>query len=284
MGNLIKYEINNDNIKVVVDPIVGKIIPLNKFPMTFKVENWLNGDIIWECELFPGYWASWDDLNFKNFSVYGKDGELLKRKIFSPYMDTGDIEEFFYLWIGSREITNGLVLGAGTGLWGEWVFNVINNDCKVVLVEGDPNNTPHLSTNHENRTNVVIEPVVVSPNGGKVKFWVAPQGCVSSMNEENVKKFLPDMETEFIEVESKSIMNIIHDNFHDGLDWMRIDLEGIDHQIIMNIDDEILQQVKMIIYENMNISKVEIDEIKEKLSKNGFTTFIDFGIDTACVK
>jgi len=79
-------------------------------------------------------------------------------------------------------------------------------------------------------------------------------------------------------------MNIIKNNFHDGLDWIRIDLEGIDHKIIMSIDDEILQKVKMVIYENMNIYNFEIDEIKEKLSNNGFTSFIDFGIDTACVK
>ena len=178
-----------------------------------------------------------------------------------------------------------MVLGAGTGEWGEWVYNTVKNDCDVILVEGDPNNIKILNENYKDIKNAIIEPVVVSPSGGKVKFWVAPFGLVSSMDKDNVKKFLPEIEPECIEVESKSVMEIINDNVPTGfLDWIRIDLEGIDHEIIMNINDEILKNISMLIYENMNINDDQINEINEKLRKNGLTNIIKLGIDTVAIK
>ena len=280
---LIKFEFVENTIKVIVDPRVAYIIPKDEFPLKFKVEEWVNNNLIWECDIYEGHWASYGELNFKNFSIYTKSNKLIKKYEFSPYMSVGDIEEFFYLWVGSRERTNGIVLGAGTGLWGEWVHQTLNYNCNVVLVEGDPNNIEKLESVFKDKVNVIIEPIVVSPKGGKVKFWIAPFGLVSSMDRENVKKFLPDSEPECIEVESKSVTELMTKHFPDKIDWLRIDLEGIDYDVIMNIDDSMLQKLSMIIYENMNITDNQIEEINSKLIRNGYSIHV-FGIDTVAVK
>lgn len=285
MNELISFSFIDNSIKVIIDESILNVIPQDEFPLTFKVEEWLNNKLVWTCELYSGWWATYHDLNYKNFSIYTKNNKLLKESKYTPDRIIGNLEEYFYLWIKSRKKTNGLVLGAGTGEWGEWVYNTINDDCNVILVEGDPNNIKILKENYKNIKNAIIEPIVVSPNGGNVNFWVAPFGLVSSMDKNNVKKFLPDSEPECIEVKSKSVMEIIHDNIPTGfLDWIRIDLEGIDHDIIMNIDDDILEKTSMFIYENMNISDNQIMEINKKLIKNGFINIIKIGIDTIAIK
>lgn len=280
----INFEISDELFKVTIDGSLIDIINVNELPLKFRVEDWLTGDILYEFDMNPGWWSTYNNTSFKNFCVYTKSGKILKKKSFDPHNEVSKIEEAFNIWVTSNTRSNGLVLGAGTGRWGEWLLNTTNNDCRVVLVEGDPNNQELLYQAHKNRPNVSIEKCVVSTDGGLVKFWVAPQNMVSSLDKSVVEKFWPNIEPEFVEVESKSINQIIQTHFEKELDWIRIDLEGLDHQILMSLDLELVPNLKMVIYENMNISNEEIEEINTKLSKLGFGKFINIGIDTMCLK
>jgi FkbM family methyltransferase len=280
----IKFDKKPNLFRVDVSLEIDEIIEKEEMPLKFRVEDWLTSHIYYEANLDRGWWASYDNTGFKNFCVYTKSGKILKKLQFDPYNDVSKIEEAFNIWISSRKRSKGLVLGAGNGRWGEWLMNVVNNDCSAVLVEGDPNNHKALEVSHKSRSNVKIENCVVSPNGGKVKFWIAPQNMVSSLNVDVVKKFFPESDPEFVEVESKTINQIIKENFTSDLDWIRIDLEGLDHEIIMGLDPRIVPNLKMVLFENMNISSFEYSDIKNKLSNMGFSNFIDIGIDTICTK
>lgn len=280
----INFDKKTNHFTVTVSEDICNIIPLRELPLKFQVEDWLTSDVYFKCDLNPGMWASYDNTGFKNFSIYTNSGKLIKKSKFDIYNETGPIEEFFYIWITSRQRTNGIVLGAGNGRWGEWLFPVINNECRVLLVEGDPNNHSQLSNSHRARPNVMIDKSVVSVDGGLVKFWIAPQNMVSSLDVSVVKKFFPNEVIEYVELESKTINNLVKEYFHEDLNWIRIDLEGLDHKIIMSLDMSLVPELKMVVFENMNISQKEIIEIKNKLIEEGFNQFIEFGIDTVCLK
>jgi len=288
--SLINFQKNGIEFRVEISGRINDILNQQELPLTFVVQDWLSGDTIYKAELVSGWWATFENSSFKNFSIFTKSGILLKELIFDPNKDAGDIEEFFNLWIKTRPRTKGLVLGAGSGRWGEWVLPVVQNNCFAVLVEGDPHNQEILKKTHKNRKNVKIENSVVSTSDGKVDFWIAPdiEGAeshmVSSLNKSIVEKFLPDKKIESITVESLSINSIIDKYFNDDLDWIRIDVEGSDYDVIMAIRPEVLSRLKMLVYENMNISTDHVSEINNKLRDHGFGKFLDFGIDTVCIR
>lgn len=281
---MIDFSIEEGIFRVNIDHSISNLIPEFEFPLKFRVEDWLTSDVYYQAELRPGWWAVYNNTSFKNFCVYTKSGKTIKKLTFDPYNDITQVEEIFNIWISSNTRTNGLVLGAGTGRWGEWLLPVCNNDCQVILVEGDPSNIETLKMAHAHRPNVMIETCVVSENDGLVKFWIAPQNMVSSLDKTIVEKFWPDSEPKFVETEAKSINTIIRERIGDKLDWIRIDLEGADHKILMSLDLSLVPNLKMVLFENMNINEQEISEIKEKLKMIGFEKFMDIGIDTICLK
>jgi FkbM family methyltransferase len=281
---MITFNIENDNFRVNIDHSIINLIPVAEFPLKFRVEDWLTSDVYYETALSPGWWAAYNNTTYKNFCVYTNSGKLLKKLVFDPYNNTAETDQVFNIWVSSHPRSRGLILGAGTGRWGEWLLPVYNNECSVVLVEGDPNNIVILKDTYKNRSNVSIETCVVAENEGLVKFWIAPHNMVSSLDKNIVKKFFPDAEPDFIETEAKTINTIIKEHFDDNLDWIRIDLEGLDHKILMSLDLSLVPNLKMVLFENMNINQQEIYEIKSKLELAGFGKFLDFGIDTICVK
>lgn len=282
--NYINFDKTDNLFRVDISHELGNIIPEDEIPLKFRVEDWLTSDVYYQCDITPGMWATFDNTSFKNFCLYTKSGKLIKKLPFDVYNDTSTIEEVFNAWVVSRERSRGLVLGAGTGRWGEWLLPVVNNQCNVVLVEGDPNNIEKLVETHRNRINVVVENSVVSETGGEVKFWLAPHSTVSSLDKSVVEKFWPGVDIESVTVQSKTINQIIEEHFDNNLDWIRIDLEGLDHKILMSLEMSIVPNLKMLVFENMNISSTEIEDIVNKLKDFGFNKFINIDIDTICLK
>lgn len=282
--SIINFLKTSDGIKVEISEFINDILDQSEFPLNFVVRDWISGEISFQSELWGNWWAFYETHSFKNIYVYTKSGKLLKEVLFRPDIEGGDIEEFFNIWARSKSRSNGLVLGAGTGRWGEWLLPVVNNDCFVVLVEGDPINQEILLKTHKDKKNVKIENCVVSSTDGLVDFWIAPFNMVSSMDKKVVEKFFPGVDISSVSVPSFSINSIIDNHFNNDLDWIRIDIEGSDHDVIMSIRPEILKRLKMLVYENMNISSSQIYQINDRLKNHGFNKFIEFGIDTVCLK
>lgn len=282
--SIINFLKTSDGIKVEISESINHILDQSEFPLSFVVRDWISGEISYQSELWGNWWSFYETYSFKNIYVYTKSGKLLKEFTFRPDFDGGDIEEFFNIWVKSKSRSNGLVLGAGTGRWGEWLLPVFNNECFVVLVEGDPINQEILLKTHKDRKNVKIENCVVSSTNGLVDFWIAPFNMVSSMDKKVVEKFFPGVDISPITVPSFSINSIIDKHFNNDLDWIRIDIEGSDHDVIMSIRPDILIRLKMMVYENMNITSEQIFQINERLKNHGFNDFLNFGIDTICLK
>ena len=282
--SIINFLRTSDGIKVEISESINYILDRSEFPLSFVIRDWISGEISYQSELWGNWWSFYDNYSFKNTYVYTKSGKLLKEFTFRPDVDGGDIEEFFNIWVKSKSRSNGLVLGAGTGRWGEWLLPVFNNECFVVLVEGDPINQEILLKTHKDRKNVKIENCVVSSTDGLVNFWIAPFNQVSSMDKKVVEKFFPGVDINPIYVPSFSINSIIDKHFDNDLDWIRIDIEGSDHDVIMSIRPDISIRLKMMVYENMNITSEQIFQINERLKNHGFNNFLNFGIDTICLK
>lgn len=280
---LIQIKVEDGRVNADFSLYLRNIIPSHEFPLSFRVEDWMNGETRWEAQVYPGWYALFDNAHFVDISVYTRSGKLLKRRIYDPYMKPSKIDEFFRIWASSRNRTEGLVLGAGNGTWGEWVLSTIANDCRVVLVEADPDSIPSLRANHGHRSNVTIVPLPVTAKGGIVQFWKA--GAVSSLHREVSKKLMyPEFEPQAVELQSVSASDLIEKHFSNGIDWIRVDIEGADHEIMMSIDDEHFRKMSLVIFETLNMSTEEMNEIVEKLKRCGFNEFQNIEIDTVCIK
>jgi hypothetical protein len=84
-------------------------------------------------------------------------------------------------------------------------------------------------------------------------------------------------------VDSISINDlIIQENLQDTLDWLHLDTEAIDDEIIMSLDFSKVVKPKLIVFETINFceertgSSERIDKLFDWLKMNGYKVKYDF--------
>jgi hypothetical protein len=89
--SLIQFHKQDHFFKVEISEHLANIIDKKDLPLHFVVTNWISNEIIWQTELTPDMWATYDNTSFKDFFVYTKNGKLLKSRTYDPMNDGGDI-------------------------------------------------------------------------------------------------------------------------------------------------------------------------------------------------
>ena len=69
------------------------------------------------------------------------------------------------------------------------------------------------------------------------------------------------------------INELLLSNQFDDLDWLHIDVEGIDDQLIMALDFNKIKKPKIIIYEKVN--NIDREKLEEFLHSNGYNIWVD---------
>jgi FkbM family methyltransferase len=162
---------------------------------------------------------------------------------------------------------NGLVIGTHDGEFGEWVPVVQNRISKVLLVEGSQNQYDKLIQNYCKNSLVKMVKEIITPDGGEVEFFEGGAGYTNSV----VERVIRNWETEEIKstiYSSVSVNDLIEENFKDGLDWLHLDIEGLDAKLIMSMKT----LPNFIIFEDHNLTQEEKFEIYDYLENRGFKT------------
>jgi hypothetical protein len=205
------------------------------------------------------------------------DVEILDSKGVPIYYKRWDVMEHgtdFYksLWIYCKKlisdgkIPRGLVIGTHDGEFGEWVPVVKNKLSEVLLVEGSQTQYDKLVQNYSKNSLVKTRKEIVTPDGKDVIFFEGGEGYTNSVVEKVIRKW----ETEEIKSTfspSISINNLILENFKGGLDWIHLDVEGLDAKLIMAVDN----LPNFIIFEDDNLSEDEKDEIYGYLMNRNYS-------------
>jgi hypothetical protein len=256
----------------------------NELPFIFEVSN--ESKILWSTNLYPNMWASWDTVNNDNFVVVikNKKNEIISEFIYNIWVNRNATEQFFETWIKKNPNTKGIAIGTHDGTSGEWVKHIKNNSTYAVLVEASKKQFDELTQNYSNFDNVSFRNNVITGNGGNVNFYEFGDGYANTLSETHYKKHVFDNEeVVVVNVDSISINDlIIQENLQDTLDWLHLDTEAIDDEIIMSLDFSKVVKPKLIIFETINFSEERtgsserIDKLFDWLKSNGYKVKYDF--------
>lgn len=269
---------NSDGIRVNV----GNVSKYNKnLPLNLKIKKHVSGDVQWSTQLNDNWFATYPNTEMFDVEITDSKDKLVYKKVWDV-MEHGN---HFYksLWMYNKKLLSngifprGLVIGTHDGEFGEWVPIVKNREAQVVLVEASDKQFGKLKNNYINYS--LVKPIqnLITPNGGDVEFFEGGEGYTNTVVE-NVIRHWESEEIKSTKRSSISITDLILSECDGYLDWLHLDVEGLDAQLIMCIDETKVTLPNFIIFEDYNLSQDKKSEIYDWLHKKGYNTYSESGI------
>ena len=264
---MINITYNHPNIKVETE-YVSIFYPL---PLTLHIKSHVSKEIIWSCELNDCNWAT-----YKNDSIFdielrdAKNKVILNRK-FNPLVDGSYLDKALYFHCLELKNPKGLAIGTHDGEFGEWVGPVLNNFSQVTLVEASTPQFTKLVQNYKNLSNVDVIQNLVTTDGSKVKFFEGGKGYTNSVKENVIRSWEKEEINSNLR-ESISINDLINQvSPNKKLDWLHLDIEGYDAEILKAINLELLPN--FIIFEHNNLSIEDKLDLERYFVHLGYTLY-----------
>jgi len=165
-----------------------------------------------------------------------------------------------------------------------------------LFVEANPLHINDLRNCYEKYANAFIENVGIKPayeqnNNMTIYYYTidGPNYHVASCNKEHLKKFYYHADGHLEEIKEFSIPCISLDSLFEKyniteLDWLLVDVEGIDAEILLSTDWK-KYNIKRIDYERLHLGNKK-EQIEKMFSDLGYvkTTGLQYGCDDAWVK
>jgi FkbM family methyltransferase len=256
----------------------------DEFPFTFEV--WLKDKLIWNCNLAPNTWAAWNCLDNDELKAFikDKDKNIISYFKLDPWTNRNATEQFFDAWILKNPNSNGVVIGTHDGTSGEWVKHIKNNKANAILVEASKQQFDKLAYNYNGLDNVKLINEAITSNGRETEFYEFGLGHANTFDRVHYENHVSDGEKVSIRnVRSVGINDLItQENLQDNLDWIHLDTEAIDDEIIMGLDFSKIKKPKLIVFETINFSKertgdsTRIDALFDWLRSNGYNVKYDY--------
>lgn len=153
---------------------------------------------------------------------------------------------------------------------------------KIFCLEANPINIENLKKTYQNFTNVKIFNLGISISKKyKIKFFYtdkdAPHFQVTSIKKDHVKKHYPSEIIKNFSVKAITANNFFKKEIKNKIDYLCIDLEGIDLEVLMSID---LKKYKI---ENISIEYLHLNKLQKRqmiyyLERKGYS-YCGYGYD-----
>jgi hypothetical protein len=269
--------IYKENIKIETSNLTA-IFKTEQLPLNFQIKNAVSKKVIWQTNLDSFMWASFPTDEMNDVVVNDAQGNF----IYQYRWDVLQHGSIFYksLWLYCKSLINkgirpkGLVIGTHDGEFGEWVPLVRNFMSDMVLVEGSEKQFNVLKDNYEGKQGVTLLHNLITTDGSEVEFFEGGAGYTNSV----VKRVIEHWEKEEIH-STKRASIAINDLIKDKLDWLHLDVEGLDAKLILAIESEKLPD--FIIYEDFNLEPGEKNTLINYLENKGYILHSEGGIGMA---
>jgi FkbM family methyltransferase len=275
---MISVTYSSEGIKVEVGS-VKKYNPNQ--PFILKINKHVSGETQWETNLSDGWFATFPSTEMYDVVLVDSKNNVL----YSKKWDVMENGNHFYksLWFYNKSILaqgrvpSGLVIGTHDGEFGEWVPIVLRKECNVLLVEASDKQHQKLTKNYKNNSSVKIIQDLITPDGGDVEFFEGGEGYTNTVVEKVIRHW-EKQEIHSTKKSSTSITDLILSQFNGKLDWLHLDVEGLDAKLIMSIDENKIKLPNFIIFEDYNLSDDEKSQIYTWLKNRQYGIFSDSGI------
>ena len=257
------------------------------FPLTFQVIGLIDNKIYWETKnMVEGHWSLYPDACNKKAIIIDSNNYIIKEWIWNQEEHGDKIHKDFYEWCLINKGANGIAIGTHDGSSGEWVSPIREKLINGYLVEPSDMQFGYLCNNYINYSNVSLIQKLITKNGGYVDFFEGGEGYTNSVNKEFVLVYNNNDENLVHKVQKESItinQLIIDCGLKDNINWLHIDVEGIDDELIMSLDDKLIKLPDIIIYEDLNLSSERKNELNKWLESKNYK-FYHSGFNTMAKK
>ena len=249
---MITVTYNSEGIKVNVE-YISKYN--QNLPLKLKIKKHVSGELQWSTNLNDNWFATYPSTEMFDVEICDSKDKII-------YVKKWDVMEHgnhFYksLWMYNKSVLSngkfpkGLVIGTHDGEFGEWVLPTLGNLTKTTLVEASTPQFTKLTENYKNFPNVDLIQNLVTTDGSKVKFFEGGQGYTNSVKENVIRNWEKEEINSNLR-DSVSINNLINQISPDKkLDWLHLDIEGYDDEILRAINVDLLPN--FIIFEHNNL-------------------------------
>tara|TARA_Y100000385_G_C13064662_1_gene626133 strand:+ start:126 stop:989 length:864 start_codon:yes stop_codon:yes gene_type:complete len=277
-------ELRNE-YKVAIDPLLGMIHP-GRFKLKFShlpQEEGFDNEIVqgWETWIPAGGWSSWvsGGCSRCDVSLYTEEGTHIFTRTWDAILDGDKLEKAFSFFCKANPECKGIVIGSHDGEWGHWVDSA-RKGTECLIIEGSKKQFTQLEKNYSKYTNCTLLNHIVTVDGGDITWYTTDKGYSDSV--------LPGISEKFNHIDevfqethpSKPINEIIREHGYEKFDFLHLDLEGYDADLIMGLE----YFPRLIVFENEHVKDAgKYDSVINFLKKEGYN-IIEEGIDTMAVK
>lgn len=252
-------------------------------PYTFQCINTIDNKIKWQCNnMYLNWWASYVEPCNSISKLIDSENNIIEQWEWSTE-EHGDYSHRMFLeWSKNNKGSKGIAIGVHDGTTGEWVVPVRDNLIQGFLVEASDKQFEDLLLNYNNFENVDVLKLLVTKDGKDCYFFESDDGFTNSVNREHVLKYNSNIK----DVMKKSIsLNdlIIKCGLKNDLDWLHLDVEGIDDELVMSLDPTLVKMPELIIYESLNLTTDRKNKTIKFLESNGYTC-TESGWNTIAIK
>ena len=278
---MIEFDYSNGQIKITTQNLLRVFSP-DQLPLRFDIKKVISKEVVWTTNLNDYMWAAYPENEINDVVVYDAKGNF----IYQYYWDVLVHGSIFYksMWLYCKGLINkgikpyGLVIGTHDGEFGEWVPLVRNFMSDMVLVEGSEKQYNKLIQNYRGKDGVEFLFNLVTPDGKDVEFFEGGEGYTNSIVERVIRGWEKE-EINSTKRNSISINNLIENYFINNnkkLDWLHLDVEGLDAKLLFSIKDNYLPD--FIIFEDFNLPQEEKDGIFKWGEIKGYQHHSEHGI------
>ena len=164
----------------------------------------------------------------------------------------------------------------------EFIKKNYNKNSKAFVLEANPLNIEKLKFCYKNFENIQIFNLAISTNkSDKLTFFYAQedaphyQVCSSDIN--HVRRYYPESKIETFSVKSITINDFFENQSIYEIDYLSIDIEGFDYEVLMSIDFNRFN-IKNISIEYLHLTKIQKKKLINYLIKLGYS-YSGFGFD-----
>lgn len=278
----IKYE--NGEIRINTGNL-NSIFSSDQLPLRFNIVKTISRKVIWSTDLDSNMWATFPENEMNDVSVTTKRGDHLYDFKWNVQSHGSIFYKSLILYCANSfnngKLPKGLVIGTHDGDFGEWIPVVMEQLSDVILVEGSRPQFDELCKNYRPYPNTQRLFSIITPDGEDVTFFEGGRGYTNSV----VERVIRSWEIEEIHSTKRtttSLNQLINENYPNGLDWLHLDVEGLDAKLIMSLEEKNIPP--FMIFEDNNLLPEERMNVGLWLAKRDFSLYTENGISMATKK
>jgi hypothetical protein len=244
-------------------------LPIMNNPIIFRVVSSVSGKILWENELYPGYWSYYGSISNTISQIIRKD-KILTKFIWDSFIHGDLAHQYMSLWALENEGAFGLAIGTHNGETGEWVEPIIKGKLSGLLVEASDSQFLELQSNYQKLENCKTLKALITPEQGDFTFWESENHSYANSV---IKEHVEEVSGETVvgkNMRSMSLNSLI-DQQEKKVKWIHLDTERIDIDLILSLSDKNISEIEFIIYETLNYTSQDREVCEKYLKSKGFS-------------